>query len=158
VTRRDADTLRRVDAALGDARHDSRPFAPLAPYAAKHGTTIATIRKHRPGGVRMGPSRRLIANPTDRGRRILPLAYEGDVGFVVLRGSEVAKRARKVWSAQYAFARHPTAANEQALTRLEGTRLGGRTVDTDADVIIALADAGAFSELDMAETYRELFG
>jgi hypothetical protein len=158
VTRREADTLQRIDAALDAARRDPRPFAPLAPYADDAHTTVETIRKHRPGAVRMGPSGRLIANPTDRGKRIRPLAVEGDVGFVIVRGSEVAKRANSVWKIQYAFAQQPTPENERALTKLAGTRLGGHTVETNPDTILTLADAGAFGELDMAEAYRELFG
>lgn len=158
LTNRERDVISRADAALRDARNDPRPFAPLGPYARKHHTTVATIRKRFPGAVRMGPSRRLVANPTDRGRRIRPIVADGHVRYVETRGSEAARRAERVWKAQYAFARDPTPEHEAELERVAGQRIAGHTVDTDPDLLLLLSDAGEFGELDLSETYRELFG
>jgi hypothetical protein len=99
-----------------------------------------------------------MANSADRGRRIRPLVTGGQVAFVEVGGSRVAERAEHAWRLQYAFARDPTPENERALQALAGRRIGGHVVDSDPDLLIALADAGAFGELDMAEAYRELFG
>ncbi len=89
----------------------------------------------------------------DRSLRLRPLAVEGEVAFVAVRGSRQAEFARRAFDTQWDFVHRR--AGRDALVPFKGERIGGRLVETDPEVLERLANAGAF---DLEELYRELVG
>ncbi len=145
----------RADAALKDAREIDRSI-PLSRWARANHTTVRTIRRYFPGATERSSRGTIVASPADRATRTRLLVVEDKVDFVKIRGSRRTSKAELVWQAQQRFAKDPSGANEAALRRFRGTRIGGREVTTDPGTI--LEQVPAVEPEDIAERYKELLG
>ncbi len=120
---------------------------------AELGVPMSEVRWWFPDALQ--PSRRGRTFPTvaDRSLRLRPLAVEGEVAFVPVRGSRRAELATRVFDAQWDFIHRRIPRG--ALALFKDVRIGGRRVEIDPEVLERLANAGAF---DLEELYRELVG
>ncbi len=117
------------------------------------GVPMRIARWWFPNALRRTERGRTFPTAADRSLRLRPIAVEGEVAFVAVRGSRQAELAQRAFDLQWDFVHRRV--GRDALTPFEGRRIGGRLVVTDPEVLERLANAGAF---DLEELYRELLG
>ncbi len=121
--------------------------------AAEKRAPMSVVRWWFPNALQARRRGQTFASAADRALRLRPLAVEGEVAFVPVRGSRQAELARRAFDAQWDFVHRRV--GRVALAPFEGARIGGRLVETDPEVLERLANAGAF---DLEDLYRELVG
>ncbi len=114
---------------------------------------MSVVRWWFPDALQRTKRGRTLPTEADRALRLRPVAVEGEVAFVPLRGSRRAELARRAFDAQWDFVHRR--AGRDALAPFKIVRIGDRLVETDPEVLERLANAGAF---DLEELYRELVG
>ena len=139
----------RSDAALALALARRRRIT-VEESAGEVGVPMAALRWWFPNALR--PTRRGRTRPTkgDRYLRLRPLAVEGEVTFVPIRGSHRAELAMEVFGVQWGFIHgHKSAAD---LAAYQGVRIGWRVVETDPDILELLGRRGEF---EVSDIYRD---
>jgi hypothetical protein len=136
-------------AAVARAREQHRS---LEETGSEYGVSVATIRFWLPDAVGRTRAGRTPPTAADRHLRRRPLAVEGEVTLVPIRGSRATQQAVDAFGLQWRFVHNEATAED--LERLHGMRIGGRTVESDPAVLERLANAGQFR---IDEIYRELF-
>jgi hypothetical protein len=123
--------------------------------AADLGVPVASVRYWADEALEPTRKGRTLPREGDRLLRLRPLILEdkSEVSFVAVRGSRAADRANAVFDVQWRYATGQADASE--LDRIQGVRVGGRTVESDPGRLGYLARAGA---MDTDEVYRELIG
>jgi hypothetical protein len=120
--------------------------------ARKEGSSVEEVREWASEAVRRGFGGKLYPRPKDRIWRLRPLYADGDTQFVAVEGSDEADYVDQIFDVQYRFIVGDAPA--RALHPYEGVVVDGRRVDTDPDVLEAIANRG---DADPGPIYRELF-
>jgi hypothetical protein len=142
--------------ALAIARRERRE---LEWAAGQAGTTMKVVREWVGDALKPTHRGRTFAKPWDTIPRVRPVFFAaesddepGGLDFVVLHSSGEADEAERILDNQWRFIEGT--ANRRKVERHRGKRVGGRKVEADPDVLIAIAESG---DADIAEHYRELF-
>lgn len=136
--------------ALAIARREGRE---LEWAAGEAGTTMAIVRAWVGDALRKPRRGKTFPNRSDSIPRLRPLFVEGQLDFVLADGSDEADKAERILDDQYGFLEGR--AGRDRVERHAGKTIGGRLVEADPNVLIALGDSG---EADIPETYRDLIG
>ena len=142
--------------ALAIARREGRE---LEWAAGQAGASMKDVREWVGDALRPGRRGRTFAKPWDSIARVRPVFFAaesddepGGLDFVVLHSSGEADEAQRIFDDQYRFIEDTAGRGE--VERHRGQRVGGREVEADPAVLIAIAEVG---DADIPESYRELF-
>lgn len=139
-----------ASAAIANAR---RRGLSLDQAAFEAGVPIEALTWWFPEAVLAQRSGELHAAPADGATRLRPIAVEGEVTFVAMRGSDAADRVARLFAVQWDFVTNRASAED--VRALPDVTIAGRRLERDPRVLAELARAGDF---DLDDIYRELVG
>jgi hypothetical protein len=142
--------------ALAIARREGRE---LEWAAGQAGASMDDVREWVGDALRPRHRGRTFAKPWDSIARVRPMFFAaesddepGGLDFAVLHSSGEADEAQRIFDDQWRFIEGTATRGE--VERHRGKLVGGREVEADPDVLIAVGNAG---DADLGERYRELF-
>jgi hypothetical protein len=126
---------------------------PVELIAVEVGVPIEAVRWWFPDALVHDATGRWRATPADTATRLRPLAVDGEVTFVPVKGSAAADRVSDWFDVQWRYVTNrATAAEVEALPNVT---VAGRRLERDPGVLEELARRGDF---DLDDIYRDLFG
>jgi hypothetical protein len=138
-----------ADAILRRARSNGMPIEELA---AARGISAATVPFWFPDALRPRRHGQTRVKPADRQLRVRTFISGDKRVFVAVRGSRVADAAAEANAVQWLYVHGKAKRSE--LERFADVRIGGYSVQVDADALVEVARRGEFDPEDL---YRELF-
>jgi hypothetical protein len=119
----------------------------LTEAAKREGTTSNTVMRHAASAVER-KGRRITAKPSDRLARTMPVLGPQGIATVNVRGSRQASVLSSHWNATR---RYIHTGDDSELSGFHGLSVAGVELETDPDVIEALAEIGVLAFEDIYE-------